>query len=284
MKQFYLIANPLKAEAQETAERMAGYLRRHGAECTCGLALNRRPEGGYTNPADIPADTEAVITLGGDGTLIQAARDLNELRLPMIGVNLGHLGYLTQVSKGEDVEDMLDALLEDRFTTETRMMLRGTVSGPHGVRSGIALNEIVLARRERLQVLRFEVLLNGEAFNSYMADGLIVATPTGSTAYNLSAGGPIVAPGTSLMILTPICSHSLNSRSVVVSADDRVCIRLSEGGGPDQVQNVVFDGDLEIELNPGDTLEIGRAANVTTLIQLKRGTFLETLRDKMARI
>ncbi|MCD8083934.1 MAG: NAD(+)/NADH kinase [Clostridiales bacterium] len=282
MKSFYLIVNPQKTEARETAARMEAYLKKRGATCRCGLALERRPEGGYTNPADIPEETDCIITLGGDGTLIQAARDLNDRRLPLIGVNLGHLGYLTQVSRGEDIEDMLDALLEDRFTTEKRMMLRGTVTGRSGTHTGIALNEIVLARKDRLQMLRFELFLNGEYFNEYMADGMIVATPTGSTAYNLSAGGPIVAPGTQLMILTPICSHSLNSHSIVISSEDQVSIRLLEEER--QAQSVVFDGDCLLDLLPGETLMISRAQSYTTLIRLDRGSFLEALRSKMRRV
>ena len=204
-----------------------------------------------------------------------------DMQLPMIGVNLGNLGYLTQVSRGENIAPMLDALLADNFTMEKRMMLEGRIVGPGGVRKGIALNDIVLTRKDVLQMLKFQVFLNGEYFNEYMADGMIAATPTGSTAYNLSAGGPIVAPGAQLMVLTPICSHSLNSRSIVLSPEDKVSLRLVQQGGE---QTAVFDGDQVLELRQGDSLEICRSESCTTLIQLKNVSFLENLRSKMDRI
>lgn len=283
MKHFYVIANPLKEGAAQTAERIAEYLHKRGATCE-GSAQKKHCGGsgeGYTDINCIPADTQCVITLGGDGTLIQAARDLVDLQLPMIGVNLGNLGYLTQVSRGENIAPMLDALLADNFTMEKRMMLEGRIVGPGGVQKGIALNDIVLTRKDVLQMLKFQVFLNGEYFNEYMADGMIAATPTGSTAYNLSAGGPIVAPGAQLMVLTPICSHSLNSRSIVLSPEDKVSLRLVQQGGE---QTAVFDGDQVLELKEGDSLEICRSESCTTLIQLKNVSFLENLRSKMDRI
>lgn len=284
MKHFYVIANPLKEGAEQTAERIAEYLRGRGA--TCDGSFQKKHCGGsgegYTDINCIPEDTQCVITLGGDGTLIQAARDLVDLQLPMIGVNLGNLGYLTQISKGENIAPMLDALLADNFTMEKRMMLEGRIVGPEGERRGIALNDIVLTRKDVLQMLRFQVFLNGVYFNEYMADGMIAATPTGSTAYNLSAGGPIVAPGAQLMVLTPICSHSLNSRSIVLSPEDRISLRLVHQGGGDQT--AVFDGDQVLELKQGDTLEICRSESSTRLIQLKNVSFLENIRSKMDRI
>lgn len=284
MKHFYVIANPMKKGANETAERIAAYLRERGATCE-GSSQKKDCGGsgkGYTDVGCIPGDTECVITLGGDGTLIQAARDLVDLQLPMIGVNLGNLGYLTQVSKGEKIAPMLDALLSDNFTVEKRMMLEGRVMGPDRVQRGIALNDIVLTRKDVLQMLKFQVYLNGEYFNEYMADGMIAATPTGSTAYNLSAGGPIVAPGARLMVLTPICSHSINSRSIVLSPEDKVSLRLMPHG--DGEQTAVFDGDQVLDLRCGDTLEICRSESCTRLIQLKNVSFLENLRSKMDRI
>lgn len=284
MKHFYLIANPRKEGTREVAERIVAYLKERGATCA-GCAEQGQlaePGHGYTDVAGIPPETDCVITLGGDGTLIQAARDLVALQLPLAGINMGNLGYLTQVSKGEAIEPMLDALLEDNYTLERRMMLEGRVIGPSREVKGIALNEIVLTRRDVLQVLRFEVYVNGVYLNEYMADGMIVATPTGSTAYNLSAGGPLVAPGAELIVMTPICSHSVNSRSIILSPDDRISLRLA--CSEDKQQTAVFDGDQVVNMTCEDTLEISRAANYTTLIQLQNVSFLETLRNKLDRI
>ncbi len=284
MKQFYVIANPQKEGTERAARVIASYLESRGAVCN-GSAQTMDENGqkqGYTDPAVVPEKTECVITLGGDGTLIQAARNLVDLELPLIGVNMGHLGYLTQVSQSESVFPMLDSLLENRFTIERRMMLEGRVAGPTGVRTGIALNDIVLTRKDVLQVLNFQVYLNGVKLNEYMADGIIAATPTGSTAYNLSAGGPIVAPGAELIVLTPISPHSLNSRSIVFSAHDSVSIRPLDLES--KQQTAVFDGDHVLEILPGDTLEIRRADRYTRLIQLDNVPFLENLRKKMTRV
>ena len=238
---------------------------------------------GYTRPDQIPTDTECIITLGGDGTLIQASRDLISLELPMMGINMGHLGYLTQVSGEESMDPVLDALLNDSFTLEKRMMLEGSVVGAQKTVKGIALNEIVLTRQDVLQMLHFQVYLNDTFFNEYMADGIIAATPTGSTAYNLSAGGPIVAPGAQLMLLTPICSHSISARSIVLSPEDRISIRLVKWSGG-KSYSTVFDGDQGFPLHYGEKLEICRAPKYTTLIQLKNVSFLENIRQKMNRI
>ena len=293
MKHFYLIANSQKERTGQLAREIAEYLQSRGASCTGSHQKQTREiaeagtGGGYTSISNIPEDTQCVITLGGDGTLIQAARDLVELQLPLAGINMGHLGYLTQVSGEEGLFPFLDALLEDRYTLEKRMMLEGRIvkkgNGTDSCRMrGIALNDIVLTRRDVLQVLNFQVYLNGVCINEYMADGIIAATPTGSTAYNLSAGGPIVAPGAELMVLTPICSHSLNSRSIVLSAEDVITIQpLDVERKP---QSAVFDGDQVLALEPGDAVEIRRSGKYTSLIQLGNAPFLENLKKKMARI
>lgn len=290
MKYFYLIANPSKPGAVETAEQITRYLRSHGAVCE-GSAQEKRREGevyGYTDKKKIPHKTQCIITLGGDGTLIQAARDLEELQLPMIGVNMGNLGYLTQVAHGEALQPMLNALLEDNFRLERRMMLEGMVAGgqchepAREKKRGIALNDIVLTRKDVMQVLKFQVYVNGELLNEYTADGMIVATPTGSTAYNLSAGGPIVAPGAKLIILTPICAHSINSRSIILSHRDRIGIRVLENAG--QKQMAVFDGDQVISLDDREVLEIGESDRFTTLIQLKNVPFLVNIQEKLAHV
>lgn len=326
MEHFYLIANPSKHGTRQAAEQIMSYLRAHGAFCE-GSAQKMRREGavyGYTDRRWIPPKTECIITLGGDGTLIQAARDLVELQLPLIGVNMGNLGYLTQVSYGEGVVSVLDALLADHFRLEKRMMLTGTVrkvrrrempgqevsgqepskhaqperrvSGQKSLEkegagaerqlpageTGIALNDIVLTRKDVMQVLHFQVYVNGELLTEYTADGMIVSTPTGSTAYNLSAGGPIVTPGAELIVLTPVCPHSIHSRSIILSHRDTVGIRVLENAG--QKQMAVFDGDQVIDLGANEVLEIREADSQTTLIQLKDVPFLENIREKLTRV
>lgn len=284
MKHFYLIANPSKYGTERMARDIIDYLRRAGADCTGSMQVMKKnePEGGYTDLNEIPPETECVITLGGDGTLIQAARDLVSRGLPLIGINMGTLGYLTQISRGEELKPMLEALLQDRYRLEKRMMLEGTILGPDSCETGIALNEIVLTRKDVLQPLRFQVFVNGLFLNEYSADGMIIATPTGSTAYNLSAGGPIVTPGAELLVLTPICSHALNSSSIVLSPYDTITIEVRNHAG--QRQMAVFDGDMAMNLNSSQTLMIRRSESYTTLIQLKNESFLNSLREKMNRV
>jgi len=277
MRHFYLIANPSKKGTKEMAREIGEYLSAHGASCSVAGAGAPRGVG------SLPKDTECVITLGGDGTLIRAARNLVDSGLPLLGINMGSLGYLTQIAHGEALAPMLDALLEDNYRLERRMMLSGEVISPDGKKQeGIALNEIVLARQSVLQTLHFQLYVNGKYLNEYTADGIILATPTGSTAYNLSAGGPIVTPGAKLMVLTPICSHSLNNRSIVFTDQDMVEIRPQDG--PDRKQAAVFDGEQTLYLDNTKRLVIRRSPYDTKLIQLKDISFLDHLRNKMARV
>lgn len=309
MRHFYLILNPMKDGVSQTAAQIQEYLKARGCICRIQgqtekggeLQDQGRPPvktledaGGktsaltsagyrYTDACQVPKDTECVITLGGDGTLIQAARDLAGRRIPMLGVNLGNLGYLTQVGRQEEMAGILDELIADQYRLEKRMMLKGSV-----VRDGVvlkedlALNEVVIARREMLRLLKLKIFVNGEALNQYQADGMIVATPTGSTAYNLSAGGPIVEPTARMTILTPICSHALNGRSIVLSSEDRIEIEVL--GNEEEGQSAVFDGDTFIHLKVGDRLRIERSEVETVLVKLKAVSFLDNLRSKLAGI
>ena len=260
------------------------YLTSHGASCLIGKGDGRR--GGdyhYTDASMVPPETECIITLGGDGTLIQAARDLAGRNIPMLGINRGTLGYLTQISRTEEIDTALDALLADQYQLEERMMLNGRAYSSTGrLYEDIALNEIVITRNERLKMLHFRVYVNHEFLNEYRADGLIAATPTGSTAYNLSAGGPIIVPDSTLTVLTPICSHALNARSIVMSGDARIRIEIL--GDPGTSQAAVYDGDTAAELHSGDYIEIHRSETKTVLIKLKDVSFLDNLRNKMAGI
>lgn len=303
MKHFYLIKNPEKDGVSQLAEEIRLYIEKRGGICLiqepagfCGENRKKRctePEGGndggqqihfqYTDACQVPKETECVITLGGDGTLIQGARDLAGRRIPMVGVNLGHLGYLTQIGCREDVEELLEGLLTDQYQLEQRMMLKGSIFREgEPMKEDLALNEIVITRRDNLRVLKFRIYVNGEYLSEYRADGMIVATPTGSTAYNLSAGGPIVEPNARMVILTPICPHALNGRSIVLSAEDR--IEIEALGNDDLGQVAVFDGDTTIRMMVGDRILIERSQVETILVKLKNISFLDNLRSKLAGI
>ncbi len=285
MRHFYVVMNPDKEGARETAEAICRYLASQGADCVIGESNKKenRPGSHYTDSSMVPDNTDCIITLGGDGTLIQAARDLAGRNIPILGINRGTLGYLTQISHSEEMDQALSALISGDYKLEERMMLGGTIlRGGEPIFHDIALNEIVIIRNEHLKVLKFKVYVNGEYFNEYRADGLIAATPTGSTAYNLSAGGPILVPDSKMVALTPICSHVLGTRSIVLSSDD--CIRVEMLWQDEICQAAVFDGDTQTKLYPGDIIEIGRSEIKTILVKLKNISFLDNLRNKMTGI
>ena len=282
MKHFYLMVNKEKENAEKGAEMIAEYLSRQGCECLWDQEPPDTSEYRYTDGRKVPQETECVIVLGGDGTLIQASRDLAGRNLPLFGVNMGHLGYLTQICCERDILTAMDDLLADRYRLEHRMMLQGRViSDGRTVAEDIALNDIILGRMG-LHTLKYDLYVNGEFFNEYTADGMIMATPTGSTAYNLSAGGPIAAPESDLIIMTPICPHTLNSRSIVLSSENRIMLKVT--GGEDREQFLSFDGDTVVKLRRGDRIEVERSEITTTLVQLSQVSFLENIRKKMKHI
>ncbi len=282
MKHFYLIVNKEKENAEKGAEMIAEYLSRQGCECLWDQEPPDTSEYRYTDGRKVPQETECVIVLGGDGTLIQASRDLAGRNLPLFGVNMGHLGYLTQICCERDILTAMDDLLADRYRLEHRMMLQGrAISDGRTVAEDIALNDIILGRMG-LHTLKYDLYVNGEFFNEYTADGMIMATPTGSTAYNLSAGGPIAAPESDLIIMTPICPHTLNSRSIVLSSENRIMLKVT--GGEDREQFLSFDGDTVVKLRRGDRIEVERSEITTTLVQLSQVSFLENIRKKMKHI
>lgn len=267
MNKFYVITNTSKDVSLEITNHMKMYLESKGK--TCVLA---------ENGLSLPQDTDCVLVLGGDGTLIRAARELHSYDVPILGINMGTLGYLTEVEV-QNIESAIDQLLEGNPMVEARMMLKGTLNNTV---EDIALNDIVLTRHGSLRIIRFNVYVNGELLNTYQADGVIVSTPTGSTGYNISAGGPIVEPTASMIVITPICSHALNTSSIVLSADDEIVLEVALGrDGEIEEACVSFDGDRNIEVRTGDRILIQKAEETTKLLKLSKVSFLETLRKKM---
>ncbi len=275
MKYFYVIANLDKDYAAETKDAILDYLTRRGASCTVQPSLPG--DGGHVDRQSVPDNIQCVITIGGDGTFIRAARELAGRNIPMVGVNRGYLGFLNQVSRREDMAPVLDALLEDRYQVEERMMLMGRVFHRGKLlMEDVALNEIALTRESLLKALRFQVSVNGEFLSRYAADGILASTPTGSTAYNLSAGGPVVAPGARMIILTPICSHQMNARSIVLEHTDEIRLDLLSSG-----QVVAFDGDTYARLDEGDSIWIKRSPLCTRMIKLKQISFMQNLSNHL---
>ena len=222
--------------------------------------------------------SDFIITLGGDGTILHTAGMLRGGGIPILGINTGHLGYLTELSRREQIPKAVKALFSGKFYRDRRAMLFGELSREDGEGMGrLSLNEILLSRSRGVGMLHFRIYCDGQMMYRYSADGIIIASPTGSTAYNLSAGGPIISPTAPVYIMTPICAHSMNARAVVMD-DQRELEILVES----ENQLLSFDGEDTTELRPGDRIRIRKAREETVLGKLREGSFLEILRDKMA--
>lgn len=284
MRNFYVIANKDKDAEFNHTRSICEYIRDKG--CVCEYQEYDRVQNSDTyNVADInkiPEGTECVLMLGGDGTLIQAARDLADGEIPVFGINIGNLGFLTETDMSE-VYPAIDNLIADECFLDKRMLLSGEViRNGEKVFSGISLNDIVLNRMGLLRIIHFDVFVNNEFLISYRADGLIVSTPTGSTAYNLSAGGPIMRPGTKSIVMTPICPHMLNKSSVVFGSEDVLEIRLKECDYSDENRVVTFDGDSYFELLKGDRIIIKSSDKKATFVRTEKYNFLQILRNKLS--
>lgn len=282
---FYIITNHQKDENLEMTRQIQEYLEKNKKTCY----IQCEPKTGvetedykFTNAAEIPKEVECVLVLGGDGTLIQAARDTIKRNIPLLGFNLGTLGFLAEIEK-ENMYAALDKLMTDEYYLESRMMLTGTMyRDGKAMFTDIALNDIVLNRRGALRTINYEIYVNGDFLYSCPADGIIISTPTGSTGYNLSARGPIVQPGSSMILLTPICPHSLTSSSIVLSADDKVVVKVGPGRRNSSEEAVAtFDGAQSVELITGDYVEITQAKETTRLVKISKKSFVETVRKKM---
>lgn len=283
MEHFYVITNPSKDVDLKVACFVRDYLIQRGKTCIVDAGCDNRKSEGYTDKARVSAETECIIVLGGDGTLLQAAADLVDMDIPFLGINLGTLGFLAEVNVA-GISEALDQLIKGEYEIEKRMMLHGiSSSGENVLDDATALNEIVITRRGSLQIINFNIYVNGQFLHKYHADGVIVATPTGSTGYNLSAGGPIVEPRASLLLISPICPHSMQNRSIVLSPEDTVTIEIEKSrDGKVQEVEAIFDGSHKVRLCTGDKLEIQKSEKTTGIVKFCQVSFLEVLHRKMS--
>ena len=259
MDRFYIITNSDKDKKLEITEKIADYLKTHHKNCEVQQA-ERKHEGSfhYTDPDKVPDDTQCIIVLGGDGTLLQAARDVVHKEIPLLGINLGNLGFLAEVNQ------------------------TSLYSGRKLIGQDISLNDIVICRDGHLRVVRFKNYVNDVYLNSYNADGIIISTPTGSTGYSLSAGGPIVSPNAAMTIMTPIAPHTLNTRSIIFPAQDVITVEIGKGRHCDCEKGIAsFDGDTFIPMVTGDCIQIRQADVKTKILKLNHLSFVEVLRRKM---
>lgn len=221
---------------------------------------------------------QAALVLGGDGALLSAARQVARAGIPILGVNMGHLGFLTELET-PDLEPGLERFLSGEYEIERRLMLKAVIRrGGEPVASYVGLNDAVVTRGTLARITRLEASIGGETVGTFVGDGLVVATPTGSTGYSLSAGGPILHPLVRALVLIPICPHTLASRAIVAPPEQGVRIAVR---GKDDVMLTV-DGQIGQTLHAGDAIEVSAAAVETKLIKLSGRSFYQVLRSRLS--
>jgi NAD+ kinase len=276
-----LAGRPDEPRVGEAMLALAAHLRQRGARvrAATGEQLDFEshdveivPESGLAPGADF------IVAVGGDGTLMHAARMAAAHGVPVMGVNRGRLGFLADVSPARMIESVDDAL-DGRCAPEARMLLQATVSGDGAPSSAIALNDVAVAKHDTGRMLDLRTWVDGAFVNTHAGDGFVVSTSTGSTAYALSCGGPIVHPALAAIVLVPICPHTLSDRPIVVSADSVVEIELA--GRPETRAQVVCDGIPVCELEPGLRLRVERAGVSATLLHPPGHDYFRILRSKL---
>lgn len=280
MKKFVIVANPYKDPELRVSNEIADYIRNRGGiaynllECQDqAVAFENLDYGKITD------DTDCIIVLGGDGTLIRVVRKTRKMNIPLIGVNLGTLGYLCELDR-DNMYPAICQLLNENYILEKRMMIKGHCKGEENGRT--AFNDIVVHPTGVLAILRLNVYVNGEFLTTYDGDGVIISTPTGSTGYNLSAGGPIIEPGADILALTPINAHNLNSKGIILRSEDVIEVELvSRRDSGTDTAYVSCDGDRMTKLEVGDRFVIERAVHTINICKVNKQSFLETMRKKM---
>ncbi|HEU5180360.1 MAG TPA: NAD(+)/NADH kinase [Candidatus Polarisedimenticolia bacterium] len=275
-----LVAKPDASNSRQILRRLAALLKRRGIRYLADPETARLL-GQKTVARALPALSRAVkllVVLGGDGTLLGVARRMSEHPVPILGVNLGQLGFLTETAQ-EELETFFARVLEGKFSVEERMMLHVQVlRGRRVLAESRSLNDAVISKSAIARILELNVRIDGRFVAVYHADGIIVATPTGSTAYSLSAGGPIVHPAMRAFCITPICPHALTNRPLVVP--DSVTIQVTlESASRDAT--CTLDGQVGLPVRAGDRLRIRRSATGLTLIVPPERNYFDVLRKKL---
>lgn len=279
MKNFLILTKEDTDRMQSFLEEIIQFLVDNGADGQYDVLKKEDA----SKQIDVPEWYDCILTVGGDGTMIRAAVRTIESGLPLIGINKGHLGYLCDLDENT-YQEALKRLINDDFDLEERMLLEGRVVSADGTPVSdeiVAINDIVISSHNGLQVVHLSVDVNGEELTSFNGDGIIFATPTGSTAYNLSASGPIVDPQTSLILMTPLNAHVVGMRSIVL--DDTAQVRAHVKRRNQEELNAVaaFDGTTAITLHDGDSLEVQRSTRTVKFIRLSRINFLDRIRSKL---
>ena len=279
-----VIANPFKDGAQSALLHLLNVINSHKLEAIVEdetlVALDLSEEGISTLPATgLAKECDVVIVLGGDGTILDAAHRLGPSDVAVAGVNIGNLGFLSSC-KDDEMELLVESLVRATYHVVPRMLLKSTIKHVNGdVSEYFAVNEITLTRGQTGRIVAMDAFIDGDLLNHYRADGLIVATPTGSTAYSLAAGGPLLSPKARNIVITPICPHSLSNRSLVLT--DESVVELESVESSETMTLFSVDGRSPVEVAYGGKIVVEKAAHQLHLIRLEGRSFFSTLRQKL---
>jgi NAD+ kinase len=270
-------------EIAESICRLAEYLRVRGVsvfverETAENMGRQEQPWWVVCGFNDIGAHADLAIVLGGDGTMLNAARRLARYKVPLVGVNQGRLGFMTDIAR-EDMLSCMDDLLDGRFTPEARMLLDAEViRDGKEIAENLALNDIVVDKGAIGRMIEFELFIDGEFIYNVRSDGLIASTPTGSTAYSLSSGGPILHPGMAGICLVPLCPHALTNRPLIVKDTAEVELRVTHADDP----RIHFDGQVTVDLQKGDSVRIKRSDYAICFLHPPGYSYFAMLRQKL---
>lgn len=276
-----IFGNTLRSETIREVKHIIEFLQLRGVDIALSQELrNEVFSREFPAVEDYIAQTgEAIdfaLSVGGDGTFLTTASLVGHLDIPILGINCGHLGYLAEVQTN-DIDAVLDQLITNNYTIEQRRMLEVSCQQDGKIASPYALNEIAVLKSGLSSMIAVDVTLNGEFLHQYKADGLLIATPTGSTAYNLSVGGPLLDPHVSAIILTPVATHSLNIRPLVVLDDSKIDIKISSRNGNFMLS---VDGRSQV-LNHDIQLHVERSQRTIKLVRIQGQNFMQSLKDKL---
>lgn len=275
-----IIANSGKTFSAPIIQKAVRLVEKSGREVfsdTATAELARLIVPSFPHPGALTRQVDVILVFGGDGTMLRVAREINGAKTPLLGINLGALGFLTDV-RSADLPNALDQLWSGGFSIQSRALLEASGQARDRFIQSTALNDIVISRTIVSRLIELEVAVDGEMLTRYRCDGLIVSSPTGSTAYSLAAGGAVVAPTAEVFTITPICPHTLSNRSVIVSLRSRITVKvISEK--PEVILSA--DGQNESQLTAGDIITVRRSRHSVRLIHLKGSSFFQTLRHKL---
>ncbi len=279
IKRIGVIAKEEAAKAIEVSRKIVHWLQERGLEAVFPSDIARvlGEKEGYTK-TQIPSLSDILIVLGGDGTLLSAARVVEDHDVPILGVNIGGLGFLTEITLDE-LFPALEEIIKGNYEVEERVMLRTHIHRQdERIAQYRALNDVVINKGALARIIELEMSINDQYVNTYLADGLILSSPTGSTAYSMSAGGPIVHPSLHSITVTPICAHALTKRPIVVPDTSSIKVILNTKGGE---VLLTLDGQVGFALSTGDCVEIRKADHTTKLIRSPYRTYFDILREKL---